>query len=204
MTTVCAVSSTASNTKSSQAGSAARGAGEVVVRRFAISDDVSAITALLHRAYGKQVKLGLRPLAARQDDSVTLRRVTSGECWLAVIRGDDDLNGADRIVGVIILSEREPDAGPAYFSRPGVCSFSQFAVDPALQGAGIGGKLLGHVEQRAVELGCSEIALSMAEPDHALRDYYVRRGYRIVGVWKWPYTNYSSLVMAKRLAQRQG
>ena len=168
----------------------------VIVRPVAATDPVSAITALLHRAYAKQVSLGLRPLAARQDDAVTARRISSGECAVAVLPSPE----GDRIVGVIILSEKEPDSGPAYFTRPGVCSFSQFAVDPDLQGLGIGGKLLAHVERRAIALGNTEIALSMAEPDHDLRDYYLRRGYRIVGVWKWPYTNYSSLVMAKRLA----
>ncbi len=170
----------------------------VTIRRYHASDPVPVITALLHRAYAKQVQMGLRPLAGRQDDGVTQRRLTSGEAYLATIPGDGAL---ERIVGVIILNEQEPDAGPPWFLRPEVGSFSQFAVDPGCQKLGIGRRLLDTVEARARRLGRAELALSMAEPDHELRDYYLRRGYRVVSLWKWPYTNYDSLIMSKRLVR---
>jgi len=179
----------------------------VVVRRWTPGDGVGQVTALLHRAYAKQVGMGLRPLAGRQDEQVTLRRLSSGECYIAVCvpgAGTLSAEAGEQIVGVIILAEKEPDEGPPFFMRAGVLAFSQFAVDPWLQGAGVGGKLLGTVEARAVELGSTELALSMAEPDHGLRDYYLRRGYRVVGVWKWPYTNYNSLVLSKRLVGGEG
>ncbi|MBA4038753.1 MAG: GNAT family N-acetyltransferase [Planctomyces sp.] len=167
------------------------------VRRLLPSDAIPAITGLLHRAYARQVAMGLRPLAGRQDDAVTARRVQSGECWVAV-----DQAGA--IVGVIILSEREPDEGPPFFHRAGVVSFSQFAVEPSAQRGGIGRELLGRVAARARELGNSELALSMAEPDTQLRDYYLAKGFRIVGTWKWPYTNYTSLIMSRALRESAG
>jgi GNAT superfamily N-acetyltransferase len=154
---------------------------------------VTPITALLHRAYAGQVAMGLRPLAGRQDDTVTLRRLSSGESFVAVQGG--------AVVGVIILNEQEPDEGPEWFHRPRVCSFSQFAVDPSLQSRGVGKALLAAVERRAAEQGNEELALSMAEPDHRLRDYYFKRGYRIVGTWQWPYTNYLSLIMSRRLVE---
>ncbi|HYD01743.1 MAG TPA: GNAT family N-acetyltransferase [Phycisphaerales bacterium] len=163
----------------------------VVVRRWATTDAVAPITALLHRAYAKQMEMGLRPLAGRQDDAVTLRRLSSGESFVA------EWEGAVR--GVIILNEQEPDEGPDWFHRARTCSFSQFAVEPLLQSKGIGRALLSAVERRAAELGNDELALSMAEPDHALRDYYLKRGFRVVGTWKWPYTNYTSLIMSRRL-----
>jgi GNAT superfamily N-acetyltransferase len=164
----------------------------VVVRRLTEADAIPPITALLHRAYARQVSLGLRPLAARQDDDVTRRRCASGECYLAF--GEED---SGRPIGVIILNENEPDEGPPWFMRPGVASFSQLAVDPEMQGRGIGQMLLAKVESRAAEAGNQELGLSMAEPDDQLRDFYKRRGYRIVGTWKWPYTNYLSLIMSK-------
>jgi GNAT superfamily N-acetyltransferase len=164
---------------------------EPLVRRWTPADAVAPITALLHRAYAGQVALGLRPLAGRQDDAVTLRRMSSGESFVAA--------AGSRVVGVVILNEQEPDAGPAWFAKAGVSSFSQFAVHPEVQSRGIGRLLLEAIEKRAAELGNSELALSMAEPDHGLRDYYAKRGYRIVGTWKWPYTNYTSLIMSKRL-----
>ncbi|MFT3684415.1 MAG: GNAT family N-acetyltransferase [Phycisphaerales bacterium] len=152
---------------------------------------MTPITALLHRAYARQVQMGLRPLAGRQDDATTQRRLTSGESFVAVDGGV--------VVGVIILNEQEPDEGPEWFGKPRTCSFSQFAVDPSLQSRGIGRVLLDAIERRAAELGNEELALSMAEPDHQLRDYYLKRGFRIISTWKWPYTNYTSLIMSKRL-----
>jgi len=164
----------------------------IVIRPIEPSDSISAITALLHRAYAKQVTMGLKPLAGRQDDGVTVRRIASGECFVAA----DEHNNPR---GVIILNEQEPDQGPDWFVRPGHASFSQLAVDPDCQGLGIGARLLGKVESRAAELGDVELSLSMAEPDRELRDYYLRRGYRIVTTWKWPYTNYTSLILSKSL-----
>ena len=160
------------------------------IRHIAPNDSIAEITRLLHRAYAKQVAMGLRPLAGRQDESVTRRRVGSGECFVAA-------DGAQRIAGVIILNEQEPDEGPQWFARPGVASFSQLAVDPDSQGAGLGRRLVEAVEARAAALGNLELALSMAEPDTDLRDFYVRRGFRIIQTWKWPYTNYLSLIMSK-------
>ncbi|MGH7132041.1 MAG: GNAT family N-acetyltransferase [Phycisphaerales bacterium] len=165
------------------------------IRRIGPADSIAEITRLLHRAYAKQVAMGLRPLAGRQDESVTRRRVGSGECFVAV----DD---AQRIGGVIILNEQEPDEGPQWFTRPKVASFSQLAVDPDAQGSGLGRRLLEAVEARAAELGNVELALSMAEPDTDLRDFYMRRGFRVIQTWKWPYTNYLSLIMSKGLTTR--
>jgi len=209
----------------------ASGARPVLVRRFVSETDgpqVPSITALLHRAYGKQVGLGLKPLAGRQDDSITLKRCSSGECYIifdisgggqpgmngeggghvgvsghgaggehAGTFGNDEAGG--RVIGVIILNEIESDEGPDWFSRPGVASFSQLAVDTSAQGRGIGRLLLETVEARAAERGATELALSMAEPDDDLRRFYQRHGYRIVATWKWPYTNYVSLILSKTL-----
>lgn len=163
----------------------------VTVRRWTPADAVPPITALLHRAYAKQIEMGLKPLAGRQDDEVTLRRLSSGESFVAAMDA--------AVVGVIILNEQEPDEGPEWFHRPRVCSFSQFAVDPSVQSKGIGRALLEAIERRAREQGNEELALSMAEPDHGLRDFYLKRGFRVVGTWKWPYTNYTSLIMSRRL-----
>lgn len=176
------------------------------VRQWRSDDAVSPITRLLHRAYAKQVAMGLRPLAGRQEDDVTHRRLSSGEPYLAVARSElieQPVREDADVIGVIIFNERETSAGPAWFSKPGVGSFSQFAVDPSVQSKGIGRVLLETVEQRATGLGLAELALSMAEPDHGLRDYYLRRGYRVISIWKWPYTNYNSLVMSKKLGEEK-
>ena len=55
------------------------------------------------------------------------------------------------------------------------------------------------VERRARECGSTELALSMADPDTALKNFYLKRGYRFVEFWKWPYTNYTSAILSKIL-----
>ncbi|MBL9000821.1 MAG: GNAT family N-acetyltransferase [Phycisphaerae bacterium] len=172
----------------------------VTVRRLAPSDSISELTRLLHRAYAKQVAMGLRPLAGRQDDATTRKRVFSGECYVAV-RHEKDPEGRDRqrLAGTILFHEVEEAQGPPYFSKPGVASFSQFAVDPLCQGGGIGLRLLDVCERRALESGATELACSMAEPDTDLMQFYFRRGYRLIGHWQWPYTNYRSAILSKTL-----
>src|SRR5437899_2271162 len=158
---------------------------------------IHQITSLLHRAYTKQVALGLQPLAGRQDDATTQRRVKSGECYLAVQRIPKP--AITKIVGTILFHEVEDAKGPPWFQNTFVDSFSQFAVDPELQGFGIGQLLLDKAESRAAECGSTELGLSMAEPDKALLNFYLKRGYRLVEHWQWPYTNYRSCILSKTL-----
>ena len=173
----------------------------VTVRRLAPSDSISELTRLLHRAYAKQVAMGLRPLAGRQDDATTKKRVFSGECYVAVRHEPGD-NGKvrQRLVGAILFHEVEEAQGPPYFNKPDIASFSQFAVDPEMQGLGIGLRLLDRCEKRASEAGATELACTMAEPDTDLLNFYFRRGYRLIGHWQWPYTNYRSAILSKTLS----
>jgi len=172
----------------------------ITVRRLAPSDSIAELTRLLHRAYAKQVEMGLRPLAGRQDDSMTKKRVFNSECFVAIDHQRDD-TGRDRqkLIGAILFHEVEEAQGPAYFSNSSVASFSQFAVDPDYQGQGIGLMLLGTIEERAAETGATAIACTMAEPDTGLIEFYFRRGYELVGHHQWPYTNYRSAILSKKL-----
>ncbi len=170
----------------------------VHVRLMSHRDSIPEITKLLHRAYAGQVQMGLRPLAGRQDDDTTRRRCGSGECYLAVTK-EGARPGRERIVGIILFHEVEGDQGPPWFLNKFVDSFSQFAVDPDMQGRGVGQMLLDKVEQRAMECDATEIACSMADPDENLKNFYLRRGYRLVEHWQWPYTNYRSAILSKTL-----
>ena len=172
----------------------------ITIRRLAPSDSIREMTALLHRAYAKQTEMGLKPLAGRQDDAMTSKRVFSGECYVAVehIRLEGGGN-RQKMVGTILFHEVEEAEGPPWFHRPGVTSFSQFAVDPGYQGLGIGHALLERCEERAREERATELACSMAEPDTDLMTFYLRRGFRFVEHWQWPYTNYRSAILSKAI-----
>ncbi len=182
---------------------AAPGTASLTIRRLGAADSIPEITRLLHRAYQAQMDMGLEPLAGRQDDSITRERAANSECWLALSRahsaGPAAGPTAERIVGVILFEEQEKATFPAHFLRPHVAHFAQFAVDPSLQGLGIGRALLEKVEERAREKGATELALSMAEPDAALRAFYEKRGFRFIEYWQWPYTNYRSCILSKAL-----
>lgn len=166
----------------------------VVIRSLLPTDSLADLTAMLHRAYRPQVEMGLRPLAGRQSEEVTRQRTSTGECIVAEADGV--------LVGMILLNEQEEAAFPPHFLKPGVAHFSLFAVDPAWQGRGVGRRLLDATEARARDLGFTELSLSMAEPDAALMDYYLRLGFRFVEHWQWPYTNYRSAILTKPISPR--
>lgn len=185
----------------------------ITVRRLAPSDSIAELTDLLHRAYAKQVAMGLRPLAGRQDESVTHQRVFSGECSVAIdhipLPDADDPQGVSvktrqKLVGTILYHEVEEAEGPPWFHRTDVAWFSQLAVDPDYQGHGIGSLLLDATERRALADAACELALSMAEPDTELLNYYLKRGYRFIEHWHWPYTNYKSAILSKQLRDGEG
>lgn len=167
----------------------------VVIRALDARDSMIELTNLLHRAYRKQVEMGLEPLAGRQTAEMTRERTASGEAFVAESGG--------RLVGMILLNEKEAAAFPAHFLKPGVAHFSLFAVDPDSQGRGIGHRLLEVVESRAGALGFTELSLSMAEPDAPLLDFYLRQGFRFVEHWQWPYTNYRSVILTRAIAAGQ-
>jgi GNAT superfamily N-acetyltransferase len=195
--------------------SRAKSSTGVIVRRLRPTDSLEELTRLLHRAYARQVSMGLHALASHQSPEVTRRRVSKGECFVAVAPGasqNTDASNAPgfavddgRAVGTIMFQEPSwgsaPASGPRWFQRPDVSNFSMFAVEPTLQGQGVGVLLLAHVEARARELGVAELALSTAEPDTKLVAFYRNRGFREVERFDWGVTNYTSLIMSKSLTR---
>ncbi len=151
---------------------------------------MAELTALLHRAYAPLAAAGMRFLASHQDEAKTRERCAEGECWVAV--------EGPRIVGTISWRPSRGEPG-TWYGRPGVASFGQFAVEPELQGRGIGRELIGRVEQRAREEGYAELACDTAEGAAELIALYARLGYRLVGHVQWDVTNYRSVVLSKRL-----
>jgi len=168
----------------------------VPIRPLAPSDCLAGLTQLLHRAYAPLATRGMRYLASHQDEAMTRSRVNEGECYVAVDRSGDII-----IATVTLVPPGVPDTeGCAYYQKPGVARFGQFAVEPSHQGRGIGSLMMDHIEARAAELGATFLALDTSEHAHDLIAMYIKRGYIVVQRVQWGVTNYQSIVMAKQLA----
>lgn len=169
---------------------------KVVLRLLDQRDSIHELTQLLHRAYKRHADRGMRAIAAFQDDMTTVKRIAGGECYVAALRDDER-----RLVGTIVFKDASQTKGTPWFERGDVASFSQLAVEPWLQGRGIGGLLIRAAERRAVETGAMEIALSTPEPAAELVAMYTHKGYRTVEHMNWPGTNYRSAIMSRPIAE---
>jgi predicted N-acetyltransferase YhbS len=154
-------------------------------------DDIDAITAMLHEAYAPLAQQGLRFVATHQDTETTRRRMNRGETLLAL--------DVDEIVGTITLKDVDQTEGSAFYNRPDVAGFGQFAVRPSHQGAGVGSTLLALIERRAQEKGVALLALDTSENAAHLIALYESRGYAFVEHVRWPDVNYRSMIFAKSL-----
>jgi predicted N-acetyltransferase YhbS len=164
----------------------------IKIRLASPEDDVSLLTALLHRAYARLGNMGLRYMAVDQTDEVTHQRMSAGECYIALLDKTP--------IGTVLFKPMERTRGSPWLDRPEVASLGQLAVDPSIQHTGLGNRLMTLVETRAVETGAREIALDTAEPAAHLRQWYTSRGYRFIEYAQWKHTNYRSVIMSKSLA----
>ncbi|WP_296615636.1 GNAT family N-acetyltransferase [Sphingomonas sp.] len=165
------------------------------IRPWQEDDNVAALTDLLHCAYARLGRLGFNYTAVDQSVAVTLERIRSGECIIA-------LDGAG-LCGTLLFKDCARTSGCAWYDRPDTASVSQFAVAPDRQGLGIGGALLGVAEQLARRAGAAELALDTAEGAHHLLGFYQRRGYRPVDSLGRDGKTYDSIVLSKCLAMSE-
>ena len=163
----------------------------VEIRLFGEGDSIEGLTDLLHRAYAELGRLGLNYTAVDQDAVVTHRRIEGRECRVALLGG--------AFVGTVTLARERPRDVPDLWDGVPVAYLSQFAVDPALRGRGIGRLLLDRSEERARELGFAAVALDTAAPAEHLVRIYAARGYREVGRMRWRGKVYESVILSKPL-----
>lgn len=165
---------------------------QITIRPLEPTDSVAEIHDLVRRAYARLAAMNLRFWATYQTKEETTARIAGGECLVASLDG--------RIVGTVLFQDPARTGGHEWYDRAEVASFSQFAVEPALQGTGIGRALLDAVERRARASGARELALDTAKPATHLIEMYQHLGYRIVGEVDWrPATNYLSVTLSKAL-----
>ncbi|HYW31605.1 MAG TPA: GNAT family N-acetyltransferase [Gemmatimonas sp.] len=163
---------------------------DIVLRPLHPLDSLDELTELLHAAYGEHAAAGRQFFASYQTSDDTRRRVARGECWVAY--HDDALVGTVTVAAPYAF----PDGYPALART---ATFYQLAVLPTYQRRGLGERLLDLAESQVRAAGLSEIAIDTSDRATDLIEWYVRRGYRAVGRWKWSVTNYDSVVLGKHL-----
>ena len=169
----------------------------ITIRPLQAEDCLQALTALLHRAYASLAAQGWNFTAVDQSVELTRKRVASGECLVA------ERGGA--LVGTVTVRgpyRPEVDAWcletPIYQSAD-TAILSQFAVDPAVQGQGLGERLMDAAEAWALAQGYARMALDTAKPAEHLQRRYLQRGYAHAGEVQWEGKTYSSVLMVKQL-----
>ncbi|MGC4042524.1 MAG: GNAT family N-acetyltransferase [Armatimonas sp.] len=168
----------------------------MVIRCWEETDSLEELTELLHRAYARLGAMGLNYTAVDQSVEVTAERVGEGVCFVAVLD--------NRLVGTIVVTPTNPADSCTYYARPDVAGAQQFAVEPGMQGQGIGRALLQVAEERAQSDGYAYLALDTAEEATHLIEFYQRLGYELVGSVKWQSKVYTSVILSKPLSNSGG
>ena len=137
--------------------------------------------------------MGFNYTGTYQDEATTLERVAEGECYVMLEGG--------KIIGTITLClppfRWAGESG--WYTRSGVFSCGQFAIEPHLQRGGRGSKLMDFVERRAAVLGANELALDTSEGATHLIDFYTKRGYRFIEHIHHEGKTYRSVILSKSL-----
>jgi GNAT superfamily N-acetyltransferase len=161
------------------------------IRPLQSTDSLEQLTALLHRGYARLGAMGLNFTAVDQTVEVTAERIQGSHCLVALWNGE--------LAGTVLGKPQDLESECEYIRRPSVASLHQLAVEPSLQGKGIGRALIAACESWARESGFAELALDTAEPATHLVALYARLGFAQVDTVQWPGKCYRSVVMSKRL-----
>jgi GNAT superfamily N-acetyltransferase len=164
---------------------------EIELRDCRLPEDVTPLTALLHRAYAEHAARGLRYMATHQGPEITERRIRSGHCFIAENKGV--------IVGTLTVRKPNPASPVPTYREPATFTFGQFGVEPAARGHGVGRALHDRALRFALENGGAAMALDTAAPADHLIQLYTRWGYRETGRHRWDTTNYESIIMRREI-----
>jgi uncharacterized damage-inducible protein DinB/GNAT superfamily N-acetyltransferase len=170
---------------------------DVHIRPLAARDSFDTLTALLQRAYAPLAAQGMNFTAATQTAELTRKRAAEGQCFVAVAGGE--LVGTATVCGPYDMDSAPWTADVPWFRERDTAHFHQFAVDPRLQGRGLGRRLVAECEQWARLNGYRRMALDTAVPAAELRALYARLGYADVGQVQWQRKSYRSVIMQKSL-----
>ncbi|MDD5248486.1 MAG: GNAT family N-acetyltransferase [Rhodocyclaceae bacterium] len=146
---------------------------------------------MLHDAFAPLGAIGLNCACVDQPVEITRQRVGQGDCFVAETAG--------RIVGTATFCGPDRSSPCPTYRGGRTAAVRQLAVQPELQGRGIGRRLLALAEAWAQARGHQRLALDTPLAAAYLVDYYKRRGFRAEECFCFPGRHYSSLVMVKDL-----
>ena len=146
--------------------------------RAATDDDVAAIVALVESAYrGDSGRRGW----TTESDLLDGQRTDPQGVAAVIAKADNRVLLAHRD-GVLLACAHIEKQG-------GACYFGMFAVNPDLQGGGVGKQMMREAERLARdEYHCGQMEMTVISVRNDLIAWYERRGYRRTGVFKpFPY-----------------
>lgn len=153
---------------------------------LATEKDVCEIRKLANAAYKELADLGLNYTATYQDEAETLKRMKMGRCFL--------LKQNQKILGTILFYKEN------YFNNQNTAYVGQFAVWPEYKRHGYGTILMDYCENLAKTEVFEGIQLDTAIPAKHLVNWYLKRGYNVIGEQQWEGKTYRSYIFQKDLA----
>jgi len=164
---------------------------DFAIRRLRSCDSLDTLTHLLHRAFEDLAHRGIECQCAKQSTALTSDRVKRGECFIAVSGG--------QMIGTITLEHPDRSSAIEAYRDLATASIHQLAVDPASQGAGVGGALIAYAGAWAGARRYERLALDT--PQGASREvaWYLGRGFDLAQTVHVPGRRYASTVLTKEL-----
>lgn len=145
--------------------------------RFAATDDISAVHALIERAYRSPDNSG-----AWDSESHLLRGPRTSPEEIAALIADPDsrflLAETDDCLAGCCLLQRRPASG----ATPASAYFGMFAINPAARLGGLGRLVLAEAEATAARVwNASTLVMTVISVREPLIAWYERRGYARTG-----------------------
>ena len=146
---------------------------------------VPEIRVLVNTAYKELSDMGLNYTATYQDEEKTRERMKEGKTFI--------LLDENRIIATILYFQKNE------ITRKHTAYVGQFGVSPEYKRMGLGNMLMDHCENLARKEGYEAIQLDTAKPATHLVNWYLKRGYQIVGSAHWEGKTYESYIFEKAL-----
>jgi N-acetylglutamate synthase-like GNAT family acetyltransferase len=159
--------------------------GQAYRLRLARESDIAELRLLVNAAYKELGDMGLNYTATYQDEEVTRQRISRGRAFVIENNGE--------LLGTVLFTAKN------YFTGCRSAYVSQLAVTPRLKHAGLGTVLMNLCEKLASDENFEAVQLDTAKPAQHLVDWYLKRGYKIVGDTRWDGKTYESWIFEKVL-----